>query len=251
MKYLFANTILVCLIQITSGQIVNIENIRLHNQNKKGISGNMEVSFNFTKNTRYITQLGNRNRLYYLRQNDTWMLLTDLNYVSSNRQQLVNNGFQHLRYSYNLKKYKFIVPEAFQQTQYNAIQLIKLRLLAGAGARTCAINKDSVVLSLGTFLMGEYEKEADNRINRHIRYSLFISFDYQFNKYTGLNLITYYQPDLLGPEDYRVSNETGIRIKITDKLKYKLVYNLTYDKYPPMGAPQTLYFINNVLNYEL
>lgn len=243
--------LLLFLFNSLSAQIVNIENLRLMERKKNGFAGNIEVSFNFTKNTRYITQLGNRNRIYYLRENDAFMLLTDLNYVGSNKQQLVNNGFQHLRYSYHLKKHAYITPEAFQQTQYNAIQLINLRLLLGAGARTNAINKDSVNLSIGTFLMGEYEKQADRVINRHIRYSLFISFDYQFNKNTGLNLITYYQPDLLDPDDYRLSNETGFRIKITTKLRYKLVYNLTYDKYPPAGVPQTMYFINNVLNYEL
>jgi putative salt-induced outer membrane protein YdiY len=229
------------------GQIVNIENQRLRNP-KDGWSGNLDLTFNTTKNTRMIYQIGNRNRVYWKKQQHLVTFLTDFLYVNAGNQNFVNHGFQHGRYSYNSKQFKKIYLEGFEQFQYNQIQLINLRTLVGGGARAIVVDKDSASISLGAFVMGEYEESRSN-VNRHIRYSTFFSFDFQFNKTTGINSITYYQPDFIAPDDYRVSTEMSLRFNITQKLRFRLVYTLQHDSRPPDGAPETMYFISNVFSF--
>ncbi|MFN3343638.1 MAG: DUF481 domain-containing protein [Flavobacteriales bacterium] len=230
-------------------QIVNIENQRLRNP-KNGWSGHLDLSFNITKNTRMIYQIGNRNRVYWKKDQHLVSFLTDFLYVNAGRQNYVNYGFQHTRYSYNSKHFKRIILEGFEQVQYNQIQLIRFRSLLGGGARAVVLDRDSASVSLGAFVMGEYEEEATELVNRQIRYSTFFSFDFQFNKVTGINSITYYQPDFISPDDYRVSTEVSLRFNITQKLRFRLVYNLQHDSRPPRGAPETTYFISNVFSYE-
>ncbi|MBX7095809.1 MAG: DUF481 domain-containing protein [Flavobacteriales bacterium] len=230
-------------------QIVNIENQRLRKL-KDGWSGNVDLSFSITNNTKTIYQVGNRNKIYWKRDRHLVTGITDFNFVGVDNQNYVNNGFQHIRYAYNSCEFPMFYLEGFEQMQYNQIQLIQFRTLLGGGVRAIVLDRDSASINLGAFLMGEYEEEAKGKINRQIRYSTFISFDFQFNKTTGINSITYIQPDVISPDDIRVSSETSLRFNITQKLKFKLVYSLQYDSFPPEGAPKTMYFISNVFGFE-
>ena len=234
---------------VASGQIVNIENQRLRKL-KEGWSGNLDLSFSLTSNTRMILQLGNRNIVHWKKENHLITGITDFSFVAVDQQNYVNNGFQHLRYAYNSKQFPKIFIEGFEQLQYNQIQLIKFRGLLGGGARAIILDHDSASVNFGAFVMGEYEEESNDRINRHLRYSTFLSLDFQFNKTTGLNPITYYQPDFVDPSDYRISSETSLRFSITQKLKFKLVYNIQYDTNPPLTAPKTIYYIQNAFSFE-
>lgn len=225
-------------------QIVNIENQRLSSK-QDGWSGSVDLNFTVIKNTNVLTQFGNRNRVNYHMDQHNWMLLTDFGLVKANGSDLINTGFAHLRYSYNLHRYPKIYLEAFSQAQYNKIQLVDLRLLNGAGARFEVVKLDSFALNLGAFLMHEYERQTDDIVNSMARYSCFLSFDYQFSKTTGINSITYYQPGFLSPDDFRISSETSLRFVITKKVSFRVVYNLFYDAYPPEGVPTTTYYFNN------
>lgn len=234
--------------QITIAQIVSIENPRLM-KIKDGWSGDLNLSFALTYNTRQIIQFGNRNKVYHKKGHHLITTLTDFNIVAIDQQNFVNNGFAHLRYSYNTKSYKRLFLESFAQGQYNQIQLIRQRYLLGGGARYAVLDLDSATINLGAFVMGEYEEEASLIINRHLRYSCFISIDFQFNKSTGFNSITYYQPLFVYPGDYRINSETSFRFKITEKLRSRILYNIQYDTNPPTNAPKTIYSIQNAFAF--
>ena len=249
MKRLLLFTFLLFYSQLNFAQIVSIENPKLF-KIKNGWSGELNLSFALTSNTRQIIQLGNRNKLNWKRDHKLITLLTDFSFVAVDKENYVNNGFAHLRYSYNSKQYKKIFLEGFTQGQYNQIQLIKQRYLVGAGSRAAIIDYDSATVNVGVFIMGEYEEEASLRVNQHIRYSCFLSFDFQFNKTTGINSITYYQPDFLFPGDYRINTETSLRFNITQKLKFRLSYHLQHDTHPPIGAPKTIYSIQNSFGFS-
>lgn len=229
-----------------NAQIVNIENQRL-NAKQDGWTGTFDLNFTIIKNINLLTQFGNRNRLNYHMDQNNWMLLTDFGLIKSNGSDLINTGFMHLRYSRNLRKFPKVYLEAFSQAQYNKIQNVDLRLLNGGGARFEVVKLDSFALNMGPFLMYEFERQTDGIINQTARYSVFFSLDYQFSKTTGVNTITYYQPDFLSPSDFRISSETSLRFVITKKVSFKVVYNLFYDTYPPDGIPTTSYYLNNAI----
>lgn len=234
---------------LASSQIVNIENQRIKGD-ENGFSGNFDLSLSFIQNTRSIFQLGNRNRLYYKKDKHSAMLLTDLLIVKSKNDDFANSGFQHLRYAYHSQRYKFLYLEGFQQSQYNRVQLINLRLLFGGGARMKILDKDSAAINLGTFMMAEHEEEVNGTVNQIIRYSLFLSFDFQFTKTFGINCITYYQPGVFNTQDYRLSVDASLRIGITQKLAFIMSYNLIYDSDPSETVPKTNYILRNSFTYK-
>lgn len=231
-----------------SSQIVNVENQRLKGE-EDGWSGNFDLSLSFIQNTKSIFQLGNRNRLYYKKGIHTGMLLTDMLIVKSKNEDFANSGFQHLRYAYHSQRYKFLYLEAFQQAQYNRVQLINLRLLFGGGARMKILDKDSAAINLGTFMMAEHEEEKNGIVNQIIRYSLFTSFDFQFHKHIGINSIIYYQPGVFDTNDYRLNIEASIRMKVTEKMSFNISYNLFYDNEPSETVPKTNYILKNAFSY--
>lgn len=239
---------IVSTIPAANGQIVNIENQRLSSK-KEGWTGSVDLWFNLVKNTQMIFQMGNRNRVLWTEYRKSLMFLTDLSMVKAGTQDLVNSGFEHIRYGLRNKHYGFLYWETFEQAQYNRVQLIDLRILTGTGFRAIVLDKDSASLSLGAFVMGEYEQQRDDITQQTVRYSSFLSFDFQFTKSFGLNAITYYQPDFLNPADYRLSAEASIRLKINTHLSFNLVYNLFYDSRPVESIPSTTYGLRNALRY--
>jgi len=231
-------------------QIVNIENQRLKG-NKDGWSGNFDLSFSVIQNTKSIFQFGNRNKVNYKKELHSYMLLTDVLVVKSANESFANSGFEHLRYAYNTRKYPFLSLEAFQQAQYNRVQLIDFRLLLGGGARMKVLDKDSAAVNIGIFTMYEYEKQTDDVFNSILRYSTFLSFDFQMTKNFGFNCITYFQPAVFNAFDYRVSTEASLRMNITQKLQFKVTYNLIYDSEPPLTVPNANYILTNSFSYRL
>lgn len=238
-----------CLFQfISHSQIVNIENQRLKG-NKDGWGGNFDLSFSLIQNTKSIFQFGNRNKIHYKHGHHSYMLLTDMLLVKSANEDFANSGFGHLRYAYESKKYPLISLEGFQQAQYNRVQLINMRLLTGGGARYKVLDSDSAAVNLGTFLMAEFEEQTDLNRENTLRWSLFASFDFQFHKHIGFNCITYYQPGLIDPFDFRLNTETSFRMKITEKLQFRITYNLIYDSEPPANVPNSNYILTNSFSY--
>lgn len=250
LKKIIHITLFALLVSAVQAQIVNIENQRLKDK-KEGWTGSFDLSFSLIKNTQQVVQFNNHNRLMWKKQQHSVLGITDFSFVKAGKQDFVNSGFQHGRYAWNLKNHPKLFLEGFQQVQYNKVQYIDLRLLAGGGSRAIVLDKDSISINIGAFVMAEHEEEVGGRINQHIRYSCFLSFDFQFNKTTGFNTITYYQPDFLSPSDYRISHESSLRFNVTRHLKFRIAYNLNHDTNPPVGAPKTFYGIMNVFRYEL
>jgi len=99
--------------------------------------------------------------------------------------------------------------------------------------------------------MHEYEEQLDKTQISLMRYSLFLTFDFQINKNFGLNCITYYQPAVFNAFDFRLNTEASIRMKITQKLHFKISYNLIYDSEPPPTVPNINYILTNSFSYHL
>lgn len=234
---------------IGHSQIVNIENQRLEAKSE-GWNGRLGLNTTYIKNTTEIWQIGGRIRIQYHTGKHTAVWLSELNFVKANQSDFLNNGFEHLRYNYELSDSGRLVFEVFRQMQYNKVQKIKARSLYGAGLRYVIVNRDSAQVNVGVLPMLEFEDLSTNESNRHFRMSSYLSFDFQFNKSFGINSISYYQPDFRDFKDFRFSNETSIRTKITSKLDLRLIFRLTYDEFPPEGVPQNTVYIMNGLNYS-
>ena len=231
------------------GQIVNIENKRL-NDNKQGLSGNIDLNLNFTMNTKELFQIGDKIRIGYVKGKHHALVFTDHAFVKSKDDDFINRGYEHLRYNYRLKDSSKVTFEVFQQGQFNKIQKINVRLLLGTGFRFNLIDQKNYQLSTGTGFMGEYEELIDNGISTDILSTSYLSFDGQFNESVGMNTIIYLQPKLMNLGFYRFSNETYFRFRINKFLSLKLVYSVTHDNRDIEGIRKTNYTLRNTLSFK-
>lgn len=245
MKIFFTVLILLLNLNVFS-QIVNIENKRLTN-NKQGFNGSAELNFNFTMNTVQLLQIGDKIRVVYLKNKHQYLVVGDHSFIKSDGDDFVNRGFQHIRYNYSFKDSGKVSLELFQQGQFNKIQKINLRLLAGGGLRFNVIDKINYQLNLGTGFMSEYEELTDVGVSRDVLSTSYLSFDAQFNESVGFNTISYFQPKLIDYGNYRFSNETSLRFRINKYLTFKLIYTLTHDSRNIAEVRKTNYIIKNAL----
>jgi len=235
-----------------SNQIVNIENKRLSIK-KDGFSGSVDLNFKLTYATKQLFQIGDKIKLAYSKKRNYIMLLTDHSLVKSNgNDEFVNKGFEHIRYNYTLKDSGRVVYEVFQQGQFNKIQKINLRFLAGTGFRFKIVDKKNFQLNLGTSIMGEYEELVLDQltVSQDLLSSNYVSFDAQFTETFGINSITYFQPKFIDFGNYRIANETYLRFKFNKYLTFKIVYSLNHDSRNLLDVRKTNYTFSNTLSFK-
>ena len=228
-------------------QVVNTETKRILDA-KDGWNGHIDFGFSLTENTKSILQGSSNIVAQYQHRKNTLLLVNDLRLIKVDRSDLLNRGYQHVRFSHELNP--FLIPEAFAQVQYDQIWLLDMRVLAGAGPRFRIIRNDTVRAYGGALVMYEYEEvDGGQEYNRDFRLSSYLSGAYQWKDHLSLDHITYFQPRLSDFRDFRVSTETNLRVGISRHLGLKLGFNLNYDARPPAGLPQRIYTLTNSLSY--
>lgn len=231
-------------------QIVNTEALRLKEESD-GWSGNIGVSTSFSKNVDMIYIAGGNSRVQYKKGKSTFTLLGMYNLLEFNDQFLRDEGYTHLRYSYDLNNW--LVPEAFSQIQTNSLQRLDYRVLNGLGVRLIAIADDSANFYLrpGTMQMFEYEVvENNDEINRIFRNSSYLNIAWKVKDNLSISHTTYFQPNLEDLEDFRILSDTQANFKIFQHLFFNVTYSLFYDTRPPEAVPTTFYSLSNGLTYK-
>lgn len=217
-------------------QIINIEEKR-YKDAPEGLQGNIDLNFKFTQNVNSIWQLSNNVSLLYRQKKLTHLFLNNITLVRSNKSDLVNYGYAHYRLIHMISEIRFIKWESYTQIQYNSVQKIKQRILLGSGLRFKIVNKDSLQLNYGWSLMYEYEETTIPEFSSLIRNSNYLSLEWKINKAWELKTITYYQPFIGDFADFRISNETSISHKLTEKISLVGNINFLYDSKPPLDVP--------------
>ena len=249
---------------ICRAQVVNTEKLRLDKQ-EKGFYGEGNLDLGLARNRAGQTvRLGTSARLELLRGAHRWILLGAYNLTQFNKvdepgsapKNFADNGFGHLRYNYRAKEW--LAWEVFTQAQYDKIQQIDLRLLAGTGPRLRIVRTDSAQFYFGALYMFEHEESSnefeepeaftERLILDDHRLSTYLSAGFRFTSYLAVNHITYFQPNLSNLSDFRISSETTLSIKLTDRLSLRTYFQLIYDTRPLIPVPNTMYTLNNGLS---
>jgi len=231
-------------------QIVNIEKKRL-GKFEEGWFGNVDLGVNLTQNTKTIWQIQNRANVQRNWKRHSLMVMGDVKLVMVESDRFLNSGFGHLRYNRPLSKSRRITLEAFSQFSYNKPQRIDRRGLNGLGARFSPIVQDSLEVHIGTLIMHENELISDTSlINIDWRASTYLSLTAQFNPKIALNSITYFQPRLDEPADFRLSNESSLIFSISKRFAFRVTWNMVYDTKPPGEVPELNYKLYNKLSFR-
>ena len=240
----------ILLVQFINAQVVNIEKKRKGNTD--GFTGKIDLAFSVTDNGKQILQLVNNVDLQYSKGASTFILLNNVSFMTADEEELINSGFQHLRYNYTIKDSSFLTMETFVQHQYNPVKLLARRVLVGLGPRFRIINSKKISFFVGALPMFEYEQLSDSleTTSELFRFDGYVSLNYQIAENISLGNITYYQPDFENFDDYRISSETFLKFKITNALKFDVSFQTTYDSDPPEGVTGLFYKFKNTLSYS-
>lgn len=244
----FAILFILLSIHLNAQQVVHVENRRMK-YTDTGFHGSMDFNLNLTQNLNDILNSNGYLHLHYGLEKQKFFSITNYNLTLFNNNPIVDDFFQHLRYNYRVNK--IVTMEAFTQYSYNRIVKFDPRILAGAGPRFRIFANDSLNqrLYVGTLFFREYEEETTGIINRHTRFSGYVSFGFNI-KNARVDLVTYYQPDILDFNDFRSSTRLNIELPITNKLSFNVAHNIVYDSRPPEGIRRTWFVLNHGLKYR-
>lgn len=236
--------------QNINGQVVNVEKKRKGED--EGFQGKIGFGFQLLDNGKNVMQFNNNIDLQYKNGAHLFLLLNDLNMMRIDDENIVNSGFQHLRYNYTLKDSSFLQIDAFGQSQYNPIKLLSQRFVVGLGPRLRLLNHNEAKIYIASPVMYEYEKLSDSltSISRFIRLDLYASITWDISESLTMRSITYYQPHISRFIDYRISSETIFSFKITDKLEFNTGFEATYDSEPPEDIQKLFYYWRNKLSFS-
>ena len=256
-------------------QVINIESLRMHTDSVRFVlKDNLRFSFNSNNGvSNYFigNSLGAQIKSKDLKK--IYLFLGDYSILRSEGKSIRNSWYLHFRFNSKLEKIfksKMVRLEAFAQHQYNEILIINYRNLAGIGLRLklntskhetenkeiTKYNKETTVYNkanadrpfktlnpvvrfyFGLAYMYEEEKSNsfDNKFSNN-RASSYLSFDYTFanGSVTILNTI-YYQPKFSDFNDYRISEDFQLSIKLTESLDLNGNFSYYMDSVTPQGV---------------
>lgn len=154
------------------------------------------------------------------------------------RAAILDNRFVQLRYSYRLSDRWSTFH--FVQLQRNQTLLLRERELLGSGLRAVVARGERTSLDLGTGVMIEREVleadavgPGDQARVQTLRATNMGVLTYQLPSGARLVSITYFQPRLETPADFRLLSELGLRAPVTTVLGLTLSGNWRHDSRPP------------------
>ena len=239
-------------------QLVNIEKRR--NRTTDTLIGSIGISANFLKNTKDVRNIKGNFALERSKNNHIFLLYAELAYSNVDGVDIVNNGYQHLRYNYSFETPGFLTLELFVQNQYNSIKLLEHRNLVGGGTRLRIFNNDKIYLYFSPLFMYEREVLSDGKstINERFKGDFYITTGIQINPVFSIKHVTYYQPWISDFSEFRVFSETGFAFNAFKRLTFSLNYQFSYDSNPPVdynldeptAIPNLFYTLKNVITFK-
>ncbi len=243
--YLFFIAATTCL----HAQVVNIESSRMQSDTV-GWMGSAGAGFELVKTTQKTTQINLRAHLQYKTQKDLWLILGNYRFLKTGGQNFIKNVFGHLRY--NRKLNSWLRWEIFGQAQNNYVTKIKSRYLLGTGPRFKLADNRFFHLYIASLVMYEQERELTEPpiVHKDIRNSSYISFTIRPNDIVEIISTTFYQPLLKKFNDYRVLNESILKVRTGKHFSFTFEWNYLYDRFPAADAPQTNYDLAMGFQYD-
>ncbi|MEM8584475.1 MAG: DUF481 domain-containing protein [Bacteroidota bacterium] len=228
-------------------QIVNIEDRRT-SLDSTGWQGRIDLAAQLVENSNRVMTISSGLRLDALGERSHSLILLDYRLVEAGADKLLNNGFAHFRYGYDLtNKLRW---EAFTQAQYNLQLRLSFRWLIGTGPRIALLPQNSNrKLFLGLLYMFEYDEfESSALTYRDHRMSAYLSARIPFNNQIIFTSTTYYQPRLPDFTVPRISTINRMEFQFSETLSFTTSLNLTFDGRLNDDFPEVPDLVYNWLN---
>jgi hypothetical protein len=231
------STALLCAAHLPVLAQVNVEALR-RDDSPPGRSGSVGGDLAVRTGNVEFVAVDLRARLYDVRETETRLLIANGGIGFLDRSRFASSGLLHYRRSYTAMDERFI-PEWYGQLNYDRPQLLSLRAVAGAGARTGFAQGEWGQFGAGSAFMLEYEKLDLPDTTMHpedtieVRWSNFLTLRVVPTETLVITSTTYIQPALRAFGDYRALENLRIAASITETLALTVSFDLRYDSRPP------------------
>jgi hypothetical protein len=228
-------------------QVINIETKRFLNDTN-GFVGRSDLNFNINQNVQQVMSFGINVHAQYQYNKHRLLGISDLALIKGANQDFLNNGYQHIRYSYKINKR--ITWENFIQGQYNLVLKLDKRYLAGSGPRFRIIKQKHFRLYAASLYMYEFQSQDQEKIIQYNhRNSSYLTFNID---YTKINFTTtvFYQPLLNNFSNYRIATDSNLGITLNAHFNFRIGFNLLYDTHQPPGIPALVYGMRNGISFR-
>ena len=248
MKRFLIGWITMLAIQYCQAQIVNIEDRRANFSDTLGMFERLDLGTYFVKNDKEVFSANAGFQIEFLQNKRLFLSITRIDFLKADEENFVNSGLQHLRYNYQW--FEWLTWEAFGQLQYNEQLRIRLRGLAGTGPRFSFKLFKKGKLNLGTSYMWEYDEISEtDELHQDNRLNTYLSLHYKVAP-VRISSTTYFQPLFDDFNDYRLSNESTVGIKLFERWNFNVTFQLNYDSRLPDDVPDLVYRLSNGLSYS-
>ena len=239
-----------CLHQATQAQIVNIEDRRIRLADSVSFGGFADLGLNLYKNNNSVVTAHAAVQMEYLHKKHFILSISQYNFIKSAGNNVLNEGFQHIRYDYGLNdRYVY---EAYGQIQYNEQIPLQSRNLVGTGIRVKILKKLTHRIVVGASYMFETERFKDSvslRVNH--RMSSYLAFSIGLPHGSKFSSITYFQPMLADWSNHRLTSNTTLSLNMTKKLAFTAAFNISYDNdHTLQNIPPVTYSLTNGLRWS-
>jgi hypothetical protein len=235
-----------------SAQIINVEDRRVKLGDTIAFKGFADMGFNLYQTDKRLLSGRANIQMEYVHQRHFFLSMTGYNFVQADKTKYLNDGFQHLRYNYELDPDEWVW-EAFVQAQYNERTRILFRGLTGTGIRWKLKKYVKQKVYIGILYMFERNELNKTEVleNNH-RLSSYLSFNFKINSVSKFSSTTYFQPLLNQLNNYRLSSESALVFGLSKKWSFKATFTMNYDNDPrlPVNFPDLTYNWVNGLRYD-
>lgn len=252
MKYFIIPILLLFISNPLSAQVLNVEKVRSE-ADTTGWTGELGFDLALSKFNDRVLKMGGEANTAYFFENHGLLFLSKIDLINVDGASVISNGFIHTRATF-LRKESFS-PEWFAQYQYNNNLGLKNRVLSGAGLRYSFLSRPDLYGHISTGLMYEYEEwgltDEISEENQFLKSTSNIVLRGQLNAQTSLLLIGYYQARPGRFFRPRVTSENQLNIRISERLSFRVNFNMTYDTDPVIDVPNLTYELKNGLIFSL
>ncbi|MBE0643797.1 MAG: DUF481 domain-containing protein [Bacteroidetes bacterium] len=198
-------------------------------------------------NSEFVSAAGGIRADYKRTLNDNFIVV-QYEFKESDRGKITNKGFLHLRTMWGVSD--LLALEGFGQSEFNEFISLKNRNLIGVGTRWHPLhlgdeNGDvSLEIFVGVGVMYEHElytTQPEDVVHDRLRSTNYLTLNAGLAHNTFVHLITYFQPVLSSPEDFRFSNEAAVEFSISEWLTFSVSSSYRYNSRPVL----------NVRNFDL
>jgi hypothetical protein len=222
---------------LTAQAILNVERFQLHEVDGVHVGASLSGSASFGNsevvNLRAEGIVGNRTGRHWPR------IIFGGSYLRQRgREAILDNQYAQLRYSYELSRVWSTFH--FVQVQRNQTLLLRERQLLGSGVRAALVRRERIAFDLGTGAMLEREVLDSEALSpggeataNVVRMANMAVWTREFATGARLVSITYLQPRLDLPADFRLLSDLGLRAPVTSVLGLTVSGNWRHDSRPP------------------